>query len=1185
MKTSILASNPARLTLAVGLVALSAGIAVGDWGAPRGGVDGTNRAAGVAQIAIGDGNDPGFSWSVDLAPTRLNEVMLQDFNGDGEPEVILLASGSMTALNPQTGLAWWSSLNAGLDGLVGVGELDGDPTTTELVGTSNAARGGLQFVDAQFGGLQGAVTGLPSLSGVMRSEVVLADLDNDGVDEIIYPAGLFGLGSLFISDPSPGLASSSLLEVSFGGYANTTPPRVGDLLGTGSPVIALNQGAQFYTFEVCAPADAGATCDDGPGTLCLCGGRAWFGLHPTYSFGPSWVLDVDNDGVDEVIEVPNHPLYTKAISVFDLAAGIASGSANADDTRQWYRRYMAADPVPMLEPLSEGPVDLDGDGDLEIIVSFFNNDSTDTEADGTTANEDGIDHAGGLSIGIYDLTNGDLLAFELDAVAYGTVDLDDDGDLEIVTSPSTPGDYAFETGLTGYEMDCTGGNCTLTAAWTAPDRTLHPALSSLEDIALPNAELHTIEANTGGSPELLVYFDDVLEAITADGSGGFIVVASRLLLADEDLIASDPDTNTALITRDEDATVLDGSLATVGVPIPLPSRGWGGFAAASFDGQTREAPVFGGSIFQTTVSPTSLADADFELLPHFALAADLDGDGIAEAISFQDVLGEGVTDSSFSVRVDSWNSSTLAFETLWTFMSSSELQLDGFNVGGPIHFATGDFDGIGDEDVIFAVNAPGQRELLVLDGDTGVLDATLTPSQSPAVVSPLLIGDYVDGTGAFGTDGIDDVVIQGAGVVELLSVASGVSTSTSTSFFHVVGANADVDGDGDLEMVGTLSATVNNQIEVWDGLGTATPSLLWGPQPLGLPTGAGQVLAVADLDGNASQDLLYITAEAGLTFIAGDTGLALADPVYLAGGALTTSVPTAGTVPISLMVIDVDDDGYEEAIVGATDGWIYAVDVALDDPDAPGLAWTLEAGSAVRALAAADVDGDGFDEILVSLDGGRGAAIDGVGVSLAIAEPAEGACVPSTEFEVSGTSFGIDSVEVFFGGSSVSGDVDASSGVWVGDAEVRGIGTFELQVRGKDPSGAVVVLATRFLDVGIDGDADGWKECGDCVDGDFDADPTINPGADDICEDGIDQNCDGEDAVCGDDDDSAPGDDDDSAGDDDDATIADDDDSGPDGGGCDGGGCDCDAGASSQPMALGWMFLLGGALLRRRLRA
>ena len=1167
--------NSMKILVAAGVLTLVASPALADWGSLWGTQNGTNRASGTALITGEGETAAGYAWSVPRENEALTSAELTDLNGDGIPEILFVASGRVFALTPSATGTAWTSPAFGVDAILGFAEVDGDASAPELVATSSETSGGFEFLDPAAGGLLGSVEGFPLLSGILSTESVIYDLDGDGIDELVHPPGRGGLGKLWITTLDQGISNSGFLEVSFSGYANFTPAFVGDFLGTGDPAIAIDQGVEWTLFPTCDPGDAGAVCDDASGNICLCDGTKFFSLNATYAFGPRWVLDTDTDNRDEVLFVGNHPLYVKAIGALDFGAGLAGGTPNADATRQWYRRYMATSLPPQLQPLSDGPVQLDGAGPLELVVSFFNNTGDDANVIGTVPNEDGINHPDAVSVGVFDISTGDLVASLLDTTAWGVVDLDADGLPELVTSPTS--DFSFQTGLTGWELDCTS-TCTLVQAWTEPDLTLHRELAALEDRQVPTPELYTVDVDGDGTPELLAYDGANLLAVQGDGTGGLTTLASRVLLPDEVLLASDPATNTALLTSADQAVVLDEGLGTVGLPIPLAPRGWSPFAAASLDGGVREAPIFSRRVYQTVSEPSSPTDADLELLGQLAITADLDGDGAAEVISYANPGTVEGDDSSFEVTVERWNDTTSSFDMVWQFDSESEASLEGFTIGPPLHFATGDFDGVGSQDLVVEVAGGGVFRYLILDGDTGSIDAELTPTERVATASPLLVADLVDASGTGAPDGIDDILFGGANLVSLHTVASGEIWSVDVGgFIHGVCSYADVDADGEVEMVATLSVGVENRAEVIDDL-DGTPTTTWGPQTLPLPTGTAQVLAIADVDSVAGDDLVYVTGSGGLYAYSGSTGTLLPGfPVYLAEGALSTTEVAGAATPLSLITLDTDDDGYEEAIVGTIAGLIYAVDIAENDPNAGGLAWSFDAGAAVRALAAADTDGDGYDEILVSTDDGLGSVLDGVGVQLEITFPTETDCVPSNTFEVTGTAIGLDTVEIFLAGNSISGDVDATSGFWSGLAQARLPGSYVLEARGKDASGSVALIDSVIITVGEGGDADsdGYFACGDCDD----SDPEINPGAEDICEDGIDQDCDGADEVCGDDDDS--GDDDDTS-DDDDSTGDDDDTTEPDEpGGC--GGCDCEssaAGSGAGPSL--FLVLLSGLLVRRR---
>lgn len=1099
------------------LLVLAPLLLAGTWPMDGGDPGGTRRATGPAAID-GETQLPGFVLAVQGRPRTVQEAWPGDFGGEGAPEILVVDRGAITAFDPTLGGVLWSSPAGGLDAIVGFADLDGDGAAVELIASSGAVGGGLSILDGRFGGLLGGVGGLPERSGVSAAEITLYDLDGDGRSEAIFPAGQYGLGTVYVASFPAGPTAPVLLEQSFAGYNNLTPAHAGRLMPGGGAGVVVDQGPVWSAFAVCEPGDDGAACDDGAGSLCLCDRGSFAGVHPTYAFGQARVIDADGDGDDEVLQVASSPLYTRSLSLLDFGEGLAAGSPDTAALVRWYRHYTSADPVARVV-LPEQPLpDLDGDGLPDLLVCFLGNDGGDTDHAGLP-DDDGIDHGAGLSVGVFDPATGALRAMLLDRFVFGTADLDGDGALEVVSGP-TDG-WSFQPGLSGHELVCGGpSDCALEPAWQLDGVSLAQDLESLAGTGLPHARLFSLQGQDGAE-HLLAYQDGDLALVGLDDAGAVQVVAAATLLQDEQLIAADGGLGLAVVAGEGTLRGLDDQLQQIGVVIPVPGSGVGPlFAVGLADGEPARL-VHDGFVFASEQAPTSPEDADLELLPGFGLAVDLDGDGADEILSYRNPSHGGGAD--FELALLAWDG--VGFAPGWTFDAAGVPELEGYQVTGGVHMGSGDFDGEGADDLAVVARSGGSVWLLVLDGDTGALDALIPSAVWPATGTRLLVEDLSDPDG-LGPDGLADVLVHGNSWMDLHSGGEGATWHQQLGFYHHVSAHGDLDGDGGTDLVGTKSATIVNEIEAWTGL--EAPVVAWGPQALGRPSGSLEVLALAPLDDVAGLDVAYATGDGSLELYAGLDGAPLAGfPVWLAAGQLHPDSVVDAPVLRALLAIDVDDDGYDELVVGSGDGWLYAVDVSVEDPAAPGLAWAMEVGASVERIGAADLDGDGYEELLLATDDRRALVVDGVGVELVIESPKADDCIASTLVEVSGTAVGVARVDLFGAGGAGSQGVDASGGTWSGTVWLLGPGLHEIRVEGQSEEGVLVAVATVSVVSEGDADGDGATLCGgDCDDGDAGR----FPGNVEVCEDGVDQDCDGADGECGEAVESGGDDDDDGGG-------------------------------------------------------
>jgi hypothetical protein len=1027
------------------------------------------------------------------------------------PHAFLPYVGGLASLALTSGELRWTSVRKNLDALVGSGVVSGGPGGDALVATSATPGGGVFLFDPAFGGLLATISGLADDSGVEPAEILLHDLDGDGALEIAFGvASYYAPGVLYVVDFPTGPDAPQVVTYPFEGYSGLTPLHAGPVLAGGATGLVVSQGPSYTLIATCSEGSPGAVCALPNPSICLCPAGALGNLHPGHMLGMSFVANVTGDEAAELIAISNDPSISfRAVGLFSLADGVATQPADLAAATRWYYDYSAHSPLTQLSSPASGPVDLDGDGTLELIVSFVHNGGADRSRTGAPAN-DGIDFMDGIAVGVFDVVTGALEASLLAAVAYGTVDLDGDGSLELVTSPTKA--WALLPGVYGHELVCVLGTCKLSQVWSDPSRTLVRSPSVYQDVSLPPPKLFGTEVEKDGKTlgVLLTYGAGTLDALGLAEGGALEVKSSSPLVPEEEMIARSA--RGRLLTGTRSEVRLRGPLgATLDAPVAYPRQGprpW--FAARFAAGEVAAQAIYDSVLYQTADagSPPAL---DTALLPRTLLAEDIDVDGQPEILSCrlpEDELGPG-----FEVRLHAKAPGVAGLTTRWSSNSATVPELAGFTIlCNPLTFAVGQVDGAGPRDIVFFGTKEGKPGYVLLDGETGAIDAVVAEGIWPHSGGALRMADLFNDKGEPLSDGRDDLVVPGSYEIAVYNFdVGGKVASRSTGFYYAVGGYADLGGLGTLSHVATGSGQME-AVQIEDSLLPTwpTPITKIGPSTLDL----GQVQSFVAADATQGLDPVYLTGQGGVEVFSGATGARLPGfPVFPVGGELSASQPSPLSISTAVMTLDVDDDGHEEVVVGSLDGWLYAIDVAAAETVSPKLSWSFFAGAPIKRLAAADLDGDGYVEVLVSAADGRGLVIGATGVALDILEPIEGmACVPFSKVAVSGTSTGVHRVDLSAGG--ISGDLGTlvgQAGGWSGSVLLRGPGAHAILAEGFDEAGHLLVVAAVQVFFGGDADEDGVTPCGgDCDDQDAFRSPLLA----EVCEDGIDQDCDGQDAPC-----------------------------------------------------------------------
>ncbi len=1166
---------------------------------------GTSRSDGFGAISSQLTELPGVAWQVEVDRTSFRVGTLVDVDGDGVAEMIAPHRQRVAAFRIDTGEVVWTTPQIGVTSVWGSIDAFGVGAEEQILAFDQAIGGGVHLIDIATGAVLWSFDQLERSSGAWSYELAVVDVDGDGADEAVFEPVMHGTAEIYAVDWStedgiPRVATGLLAGADVSNNRLAAGDFLPDLPGY---EIAVGQGYDMDVQRICAPEDAGASCDAVDGTFCICHVGLFESIWFTRAFPPPISLDSDGDGTDEVLTVYDHSTYDSSFGLWSIADGMAGGAPNSAALPRWFYDYAPAGNHTRPTTLNSPPSDINGDGTIDLLINLYDAGVDEVDRAGFPV-DDGLNNPGGFAMGVYDAATGALQASLVDRYVLGVGDVDEDGNAELLVQVTT--DWTFSGGaVEAWELVC-AKTCSLELAWTTSDYRLLRFPESFDDIAFPRKKARLRSSDAGGG--MYLWGDDELVLVELDGAGGVTAVASVTMDPEDSVASFDRPLDVLLIDRaSTELALYDGALAPLASPYAPQSQAVTSWHAAILGpSEVGATPIVDGYVFWSTPEPTSVDDADVRIGDRLLLADDLDGDGMLELIGYSEPPQGG-----FELACRTFDG-TASFPLLWTWSSDDGVDLVEFGLFSDLLVTAADLTGDGVGDIVIDVRNYGSTNMLVLDGATGALLMQQPIAGQEAYHAPPLALDLIGDAGYADTDGALDIMRAGRRRLDAYELGASTAEVEVWTAGHISrGAWTDLDGDGVPELIASTSQQFSFHFVTAYRL-LPTIEEFWAPvEDLPPPADVGQAIALADLDDDGVLDVLWISSDGRLARLSGVDGALLDDfPGRLVDGELDED-PEAAVQPLSaLITLDVDGDGLDEAIVGSRIGYLYAVNVA-EAEGTPSLEWGAFIGQPVAGLAAGDVDADGVEELLVSTADGVARVLDGLGVAVTIESPAAEDCITGKTTTVSGTSLNIDSITV-----SVSGVIQDDEVVPAGD------GTWEAEVEVPLVGGLVEILAEAFTDGSpvanaslvllsdgdidgdgvtlcggdcddedplrfpenpevcdgvdndcsgtpdadpageVDADADGTLSCEDCDDDD----PEVQPGAEEVCEDGIDQDCDGEDPDCpsiGDDDD-----DDDSAGDD-------------GAGGCD--GCDgCAAAGRPQVPAVAWLALLAVAAWRRR---
>lgn len=280
--------------------------------------------------------------------------------------------------------------------------------------------------------------------------------------------------------------------------------------------------------------------------------------------------------------------------------------------------------------------------------------------------------------------------------------------------------------------------------------------------------------------------------------------------------------------------------------------------------------------------------------------------------------------------------------------------------GGPLAVATGDFNGDGDLDIVTVNSIAGSVSVFLGDGSGNFSEGARRDSAVGSAVLGVAVGEFDDDDfedlAVLGPDNVYMMRSSGNGSFARFSPSSFRTRSSNNTSFAI--ATADFDNDGLLDLA--LTNRNDAQVAVFRGTGPGTFT------PTGLFNVGSEVtgIAVADFDGDSSEDIVTVDPNFGALTVEGQLLRSRGDATFDDAESFTTV-----EVAYAVVAFDVDNDGKVDlAITSRQESQIALLCQPSDVCNFAGGSQALEAGL-WRPYAA--VSGLGFGQTQVAIVAGR----------------------------------------------------------------------------------------------------------------------------------------------------------------------------------------------------------------------